>query len=64
MKKALFIAVALFTIGFTSCKKDWTCDCGDPDSNFEIKETTKTNAKALCEGKTPISGNLTGCKLK
>lgn len=64
MKKTLLVAVALIAISLTSCKKDWTCDCGDPDSTFEIKQTSKTNAKALCEGKTPISGNITGCNLK
>ena len=64
MKKSLLVAVALIALGTTSCKKDWTCDCGDPASSFEIKETTKQSAKALCEGKTPISGNLTGCTLK
>lgn len=64
MKKTLLFALAIVAIGFTSCKKDWTCDCGDDDLSFEIKETTKRSAKTLCEGSTPISGNLTGCELK
>lgn len=65
MKRTLLVTAALLvTIGLASCKKDWTCDCGDPDMNFQIKSTIKSVAKTECEGSTPVSGNITGCTLK
>lgn len=64
MKKALFIAVALFTIGFTSCKKDWTCTCTDPDGtsvDIPLTNTTKPLAKTAC---STYELAETSCKLK
>lgn len=64
MKKTFLIAMAVVvTAGFTSCKKDWTCECDD-GSSWEIKESTKSFAKTSCEGSTPLTGNITGCTLK
>ncbi len=65
MKKSLLIAVALISITFTSCKKDWTCSCDDGNggtSDITISSTTKPLAKTACEG---YNGSIrTGCKLK
>jgi len=54
MKKVitLFAAVGFMAIGFTSCKKDFTCVCtnsnGDKDS-YPITNTRRPDAKITCE---------------
>lgn len=52
MKKALLIAVALLSIGFTSCKKDWKCVCTDSTlgetDEFEIKNARRPEASTWC----------------
>lgn len=67
MKKALLIATALVvTFGFSSCKKDWTCECDDGNGGkleSTISNTTKATAKTACEG-SGLVGVTTGCKLK
>lgn len=53
MKKLLFIALAFFAIGFTSCKKDWTCECKDPTSgevfSYQINDARKPEASLACD---------------
>ena len=52
--KKLFIAsfvLVLFTVTFSSCKKDYTCTCDD-GSGGKVSVTlhaTKKDAKAACE---------------
>ncbi len=62
---APILMLALFAISFTSCKKDWTCECSDLNGGtdeFTIGNTTKPLAKTACEGYNGIT--RTGCKLK
>lgn len=77
MKKfAPIAAIALFAVAFTSCKKEWTCECtstgGGTTTTASDKSATKLSkkdAKAWCEssnGTTSIAGvSFTiDCKLK
>jgi len=52
MKKLLTIlALSIFVLAFTSCKKDFTCECtvdGDTQ-NVEYKSVKKSDAKKSCE---------------
>jgi len=68
MKKAIFAVTVglLITQNFTSCKKDYTCECTWKDNNGEkvtveskIGKTTKKDAKAGCE-KIPAHYSFTG----
>lgn len=65
MKKVLLIAAALVTIGFTSCKKDWTCTCTDDTTgesyDFEISNSRRPEASTACN-LLEVSGE--DCKLK
>ncbi|NOG95189.1 MAG: hypothetical protein HND27_05360 [Bacteroidetes bacterium] len=66
MKKViLFVAVAAFAATtFTSCKKNWTCECcvdilGTKTCAETTAKMTKKDAKVWCEDN---SNNI--CKLK
>ena len=51
MKQALFIAIALISIGFTSCKKDWACSCTDSNGDtweYEISNARRPEASTAC----------------
>lgn len=51
MKKTLLIAIALISIGFTSCKKDWTCSCTDSSGEtfeYQINNSRKPEASTAC----------------
>jgi len=56
-KKILFVAFVLLAIVFTSCRKNYTCQCTyvDPYSsqtivdNYEISKTRKVLATTICE---------------
>lgn len=65
MKKALLIAVALVSIGFTSCKKDWTCTCTDTatgeSTDFTISNSRRPEASTACNV-FELAGE--DCKLK
>lgn len=69
MKKVItvagFILVGAFL--FTSCKKDWTCNCQNGE-NYPIKKKTKRDAESVCEGKSQVGivsvGGYTGCYLQ
>ena len=63
MKKFVLFVAAAATLGLTSCKKDWTCDCSYSDgeggtvtTSEPINGKTKKDAEALCEGKASIGG--------
>lgn len=69
MKKITTLAMlALFAVAFTSCKKDYTCECtyanAALNSSSEIK-TTKKDAQDKCDAlhaaASPVGGT---CKLK
>ncbi|MFI5203061.1 MAG: hypothetical protein ACHQF2_01095 [Flavobacteriales bacterium] len=53
MKKTLFVAAALSAFVLVSCKKDFTCKCTDGGLTYEytLKESKKSAAYAVCEGK-------------
>jgi hypothetical protein len=52
MKKLSIIAVAaLFTLGLTSCKKDYTCTCTDSTGAkqvYDLGKQKKGDAKDAC----------------
>ncbi len=55
MKKLtpLVLAAAFGALTFTSCKKDYTCDCkvnGESVIKYDIKNAKKKDAEAACEG--------------
>lgn len=59
MKKFVLFVAAVATLGLTSCKKDWTCTCNypdEPETSYEIKDQTKKDAEATCEGKASVGG--------
>lgn len=41
MKKFLIISAVLATFAFTSCKKEYTCNCVDAVAGTEYTETAK-----------------------
>lgn len=71
MKKTI---LGLFAIGmiaaFSSCKKDYTCDCtlgtgaGGMDVSYEMKNVSKKDAKAACDGYQTAGAGLITCTLK
>lgn len=68
MKKATLITAALLSIAFTSCKKDWTCECKDDSTGDVLTESPISNsrqpeAKLACEGLNVYGAGVT-CKLK
>lgn len=57
MKKLIYTGAFLFLgmIALSSCKKDWTCVCGDGEyGTTTIQNQTKSKAKKICEGKVGI----------
>ena len=49
MKKVLTIAaVVALTASFTSCRKDYTCDCSDDIYDTELPNYTKSAAENTC----------------
>jgi len=84
MKKVILAAVVLGAISFTSCKKDYTCECTSSFTingatttstyKYNLKESKKSAAYAVCEGKgigstTDEDGNTidnsnTSCAIK
>ena len=49
---------------FTSCKKEYTCDCMNPGGNviYTIKDT-KAKAEAKCFAASDFPFSETSCKL-
>lgn len=66
MKKALLFTIAIISISFTSCKKDWTCTCTDRmDGTVEewpINGFKRPLATTAC--KAYETGSTFDCKLK
>ena len=64
MKKALLAFVALVSIGFTSCKKDWTCTCteGTTTVDYTISNLRRPEASTICTTYERTAG--VSCKLK
>ncbi|MBL7773457.1 MAG: hypothetical protein JNM95_11395 [Chitinophagaceae bacterium] len=69
MKKILLLAFVAAT-AFTSCKKDWTCECTDNGTSlgtFQIENKSKATAKTACEGNNATYSALypgVKCELK
>lgn len=65
MKKALLFAIAIVSISFTSCKKDWTCSCTDSVTgetyDTQISNSRRPEASTACK-LFELSGE--DCKLK
>lgn len=51
---------AIMAISATSCKKDWTCNCGGVKTTIN---GTKAQAKKSCEA-TVFGVSLSDCKLE
>lgn len=53
MKKILLVAVALVSLGTTSCKKDWTCTCTDnttgDKTEYPIGNSRRPEASLACD---------------
>ena len=66
MKKVLTIAaVVALTASFTSCRKDYTCDCSDDWYDTELPNYKKSEAEAACESidTSEKAAGGTGCSL-
>jgi hypothetical protein len=73
MKRIRFFLPALFIclLTFSSCKKDYTCECtyinviNEPGTySFEIDDTKKQDAEDACESFTFAGWTDIQCKLK
>ncbi len=70
MKKfAPIVMVALLAVAFTSCKKDWSCECKDKDGNVDFTYTypkvAKSSAKTSCDAaNTTWKADGGSCSLK
>lgn len=71
MKKfAPIAAIALFAVAFTSCKKEWTCECSTTmngtttTASAKTAKVSKADAKAACEKETNVAGVQVSCKIK
>lgn len=68
MKKVLLFVAVVGTIGMTSCKKDYTCECtyeilGETETHsFEIENAKKSDAEDACT--YTVSGSSASCELK
>ncbi|MFN8285723.1 MAG: hypothetical protein U0V74_03165 [Chitinophagales bacterium] len=66
MKKVVFL-VAITLIGFSSCKKAWTCQCTDNNGNntyHDIANSTLHDANATCNGyEYNNNGSYNNCSL-
>ncbi len=70
MKKSLLFAAAfaLVATSFTSCKKDWTCECKEDSTGTVVSSVTISNsrqpeAKTACEAQN-LAGTGYNCSLK
>lgn len=66
--KGILFAAVLGLLAFSSCKKDWDCECtfGSGDTQItntdQIENTTLKNAREECENRDEDS--FGSCKLK
>lgn len=67
MKKITSVAaIALLALSFTSCKKDYTCECsidGTVIGSTTIN-ATKSDAKTACEQNATAGGTSVSCVIK
>lgn len=71
MKKIMFSALVLGLFAFSSCKKDYTCECTttvsgqQPTIVTSIVNGTKSEAKSSCENGSSSAGGFTiNCVIK
>lgn len=67
MKKITSIAlVALLAVGFTSCKKEYTCSCNNTATKSSVDVWTQKLKKSDAEAACKAAGTIIfdGCKLK
>ncbi|MEZ5016415.1 MAG: hypothetical protein R2800_05130 [Flavipsychrobacter sp.] len=69
MKKSILFVAALLAIGFTSCKKDYTCECKETSTGTILSSRTINNTKALakteCETSNVVSSSVgVSCNIK
>lgn len=69
MKKVFLIATAaVFVLAFTSCKKDYTCDCTGTDAwtySYTMTDVTKKDAEASCDAANATWSSFgASCSLK
>lgn len=66
-KSTLILGAAIVALSFTSCKKEYTCECtvnGTVFGSTTITET-KSNAETACNaGDSEIMGIVTDCEIK
>lgn len=70
MKKFFIPALAaVFVLGMTSCKKDWSCRCTTTvlgvttESVVTIPDATKSEAEEQCTGSVSTGGASASCAL-
>lgn len=54
----VFFVAAIATLGLTSCKKDWACECTYNGATLTTtdgyNDLSKKDAEAKCEGKVSV----------
>lgn len=55
MKKAIFILAAFAAVGFTSCRKDYTCVCKDDSTGITTSTTTIHTKKSLASSECSLN---------
>ena len=70
MKKSILIC-GLALVGFTSCKKSWTCQCTFSTTGgklaIQLLDQTKGDAKTQCQGHEDTYnsiGSVVSCEIK
>lgn len=58
-----YISAIAFLFVFSSCKKDWTCECSNSNGVYNAGEITATKKKAEEHCKS-LSTAATNCYLK
>lgn len=68
MKKVMILAAALFAVSFTSCKKEYTCECTYTNTTLNSTSTiksTKKDAEDKCNTLSSAAAAIGGsCTLK
>ena len=71
MKKITLLSIAVLAISFTSCKKDYTCQCTytntgstTPTVTSVTLHTTKSKAKDACNQSATSGGSGYTCVIK
>jgi hypothetical protein len=67
MKKLLLFAVVLSAASFTSCTKDYTCECTilSQTTEYEFQDVKKSEAEEGCDALTASASIVGGkCELK